>query len=404
MKLLPESRIPSFEVEATTRESQAPEDATSDAGGEDDEVAMEEPTTRNKGKWRADVVLVSAPKRTGAATKRVFPESPTKVGPPKAKRVRVVKVATQEEPELVEEGKEIAKPKGLDLSGYGVEELDWVTEGQVPEAKGKVRSVFAVLELFLIRSAQVCDHCKLRNKACRPVWGFLHQEKAIRCRPCVKGKKGCSFSSYKWKIAVWPNIEKSSEENQRRAAATAAKHKAPGAKVQKTGPAKKTRTRKQAASSQTISIASTPDPVERSLDLASAPAKTAASQVSQVGTITPRSGFHESVFLENLRHYDELLGSSGVTVSELGMAIAHLEGLKVREAGEQEAIRVKLARREKLVDGLVARLETAIALRQPAANAEAGPSRNRARDLGLEEEDEEGGDGEGAGDVEGMEQ
>jgi hypothetical protein len=140
--------------------------------------------------------------------------------------------------------------------------------------------------------------------------------------------------------------------------------------------------------------------VDDALVLAPAHPKAVAPQVA---TSSSRSGFHESVFLENLRHYDELLGSSGVTVSELGMAIADLEGLKVREAGEQEAIKVKLARRGKLVDNLVARFETAIAHRQPAANAEAGPSRNRARELGLEEDEEQEEDGQGEEDVGGME-
>lgn len=149
MKLLPEARIPSFELEVSATDSQAPEDvppevAVSDAGGEDDEVEIEEPTPRNKGKWRADVVLVSGPKKSGAATKRGFHDSPTKVGPPKAKRVRVAKGATEEL--LMSQGNEVAKPKGLDLSEYCVEELDWVTEGQVPDAKGKVRSIFVTLD------------------------------------------------------------------------------------------------------------------------------------------------------------------------------------------------------------------------------------------------------------------
>lgn len=200
----------------------------------------------------------------------------------------------------------------------------------------------------------------------------------------MEDKRGCSFRNVNWGIAVWPTLLKTKTGNERRAKESEKKRKGSSQRaagevsdiaIQESTPTPAIRlpakVKGKGKVSQPIAMQRTvsADPSLSSGNAMGSGGRTSISTFATpvLGSMTggiPNYDFsiracgrEERVFFENLAPFEEVLRAPSRSSTTLGIALAEVKSLMVREAKQVEMLDEFTKERRLVMDHLVSRLD-----------------------------------------------
>ena len=209
----------------------------------------------------------------------------------------------------------------------------------------------------------------------------------IRCYTCRSQKLGCSFVNRDWGVVEWPQIVKTAEGDERRAALREEKRRGNQKKQKEaevivtavsegsttSGPSTRARTRRKQVNTAGLA----PHPLESTPEAAgpppTSPPTLAPSTSPLIGTTpTPFTSYSsnshaywneaaqhlEMISYEDLSWFDEISSSkSPLTLVAAREAISQLEAARVREQGMIDAMTTLVSARRNVIDSMIEAME-----------------------------------------------